>query len=209
MRIWDLSPPLEASLPVWPGDTPFSLTRTWAMGPGCPVNVSRLTLSTHTGAHADAPLHYVADGADAASMDVSTYLGPCRLIDVSGGTGPIQPTDVADALDEDTPRVLLRTFAQGPPSGFPSDFRPIAAETIAALAAAGIRLIGVDTPSLDPETSKTLDAHGAAATAGMAILEGLALEGVPPGRYELIAVPLRLVGADASPVRALLRELPA
>lgn len=208
MRLWDLSPPVAPGLPVWPGDTPFTCTRTWSLGPGCPVNVSRLALSTHTGAHADAPLHYTAAGLDAASVSLVPYLGPCQVIVVPPGLPAVRPEHLLPHLRPDAPRVLVRTWAAAPVDRWVSAFTPIAAETIEALADAGVVLIGVDTPSLDPETSKTLDAHHAVRRRGLAILEGLVLDAVPAGRYELIALPLRLVGADASPVRAVLRELP-
>lgn len=208
MRLWDLSPPVAPGLPVWPGDTPFACTRTWTLGEGCPVNVSRLTLSTHTGAHADAPLHYTAAGLDAASVSLVPYLGPCQVIVVPPGLPAVRPEHLLADLRPDAPRVLVRTWATAPLDRWVSAFTPIAAETIDALADAGVLLIGVDTPSLDPETSKTLDAHHAVRRRGLAILEGLVLDAVPAGRYELIALPLRLVGADASPVRAVLRELP-
>lgn len=208
MEIWDISPPVATGIPVWPGDTPFDLTRTWALGPGCPVNVSRLTLSTHTGAHADAPLHYAADAADAASVGLAPYLGPAQVLHVPEGLSLVRPEHVVPRLTIGVTRVLLRTWRAAPLDRWVSEFAAVASETIDALAARGVVLIGVDTPSLDPETSKTLDAHQAVRRAGMAILEGLWLDAVPEGRYELIALPLRLVGADASPVRAILRALP-
>ena len=208
MRLWDISPPLAPGMPVWPGDTPFQRTRTFTLGPGCPVNVSRLTLSTHTGAHADAPLHYAADGLDAASVSLTPYLGACQVIEVPPGLGLIMPEHVLPRLHPMVARVLVRTWTTTPLDRWDSAFTAVAAATIEALADAGVVLIGVDTPSLDPETSKTMDAHHAVHRRGLAILEGLVLDAVPLGRYELIALPLRLVGADASPVRAVLRELP-
>ena len=105
------------------------------------------------------------------------------------------------------PRVLLRTWPRAPLDRWVSDFRAVAPATIDLLAARGVLLIGVDTPSLDPETSKTMDAHHRVRVHDMAILEGLVLDRVAPGDYELIALPLPIVGADASPVRAILRPL--
>ena len=211
--VWDLSPPLHPGLPVWPGDTRFALERTWRLGEdGSPVNVARLTLSTHSGAHADAPLHYDAGGRDSASVPLDAYLGPCRLIDVTAVARDgraIAPEAVAEHLTDCPPRVLLRTFAQAPLDRWPDPFSAIGAGTLDLLARHGVRLVGTDTPSLDPETSRTLDAHHRVRAHGMAILEGLVLDGVPPGDWELIALPLRIVGADASPVRAVLRALPA
>lgn len=206
-RLWDISQTLRPALPVWPGDSAFSLQRTWHIEPGCPVNVSRLTLSTHSGAHADAPLHYDVTGADIAAVDPAVYVGPCRLVDASGAKGAVTPGDLDLAALKGAERVLIRTYARFPHDEWDSDFTAIAAETIEALASGGTRLIGVDSASLDPETSKTMDAHHAVRRHGMRILEGLVLDGIPEGAYELIAAPLKIAGADAAPARALLREL--
>ncbi|ASG24178.1 arylformamidase [Nitrospirillum viridazoti] len=208
-RIWDITQPIRPGIPVWPGDTAYQEERVWALGPGCPVNVSRLTLSTHTGTHADAPLHYDAAGLPIGAVDLAPYLGPCRLIHVMDGDGPVMPAEVADRLAGAPPRILLRTYQRFPHDRWVSDFRALDAATMDLMAAHGVRLIGVDAPSLDPETSKDLLAHNAVRRNGMAILEGLVLDDVPAGDYELIALPLNLSQADAAPVRAILRELPA
>ena len=206
-RLWDISQPLSASLPVWPGDTAFSTQRRWTIGEdGSPVTVSALTLSTHSGAHADAPMHYDAAGAAIADVDLSPYLGACRVVDARS-CAPAIGAAFVEALDALPPRVLFRTYARFPHMAWRADFVTVEADAIAALAARGVRLVGVDSPSIDPEASKTMDAHHAVAAADMRILEGLVLDDVPPGDYELIALPLKLVGLDASPVRAVLRSL--
>jgi arylformamidase len=206
-KLIDISPPLRTGIPVWPGDTPFTAERSWAIGPGCPVNVSRITLSTHTGAHADAPLHYAADGVPVDGLDLQRYLGPCRVIDVRSAGHCILPQHIESALGGSPPRVLLRTYTRAPQDRWDSGFTAVAAATIDRLSAAGVFLIGVDTPSLDPETSKTMDAHQAVRRHGLSILEGLVLDEVATGDYELIALPLRLADLDAAPVRAVLREI--
>lgn len=204
-RLWDISQPLRAGMPVWPGDTAFRQAGTWQLGKGSPVNVSALTLSTHSGAHADAPLHY-ADGApDIASVDLSPYLGECLVIDARGIAPLIEPEHVPDVAG--TQRVLFRTFDTFPHDAWLEDTIAIAPATIDALAAAGVRLVGLDGPSIDPQTSKTMDAHLAVLRHDIRVLEGLVLDNVPPGRYELIALPLAIIGGDAAPVRAVLREL--
>jgi arylformamidase len=208
MRLWDISPPVSAATAVWPGDTRFVLERTWHLGPGCPVNVSKLTLSTHTGAHADAPLHYDAGGKDAASLSLRPYLGACRVVHLSPGRPRVEVADIEAHLDATAPRLLVRTTPRAVLDRFPEPFVPVSPDAIERLADAGGLLIGVDTPSLDPADSKSLDAHHAVRRRGLAILEGLVLDDVPEGRYELIALPLRLIDADASPVRAVLRALP-
>lgn len=205
-RLWDISQPLRPGLPVWPGDTAFSAEATWTHET-TPVHVSKITLSTHSGAHADAPRHYDPAGATAEALDLSRYLGPCRVVDARHAKGSVQRADVADALADPPARVLFRTFAAFPHAAWPSDFTALSAELIEGLADAGVTLVGTDAPSIDPETSKALAAHNAVRRRGLSILEGLVLDEVPFGDYELIALPLPLEGLDASPVRAVLREL--
>jgi arylformamidase len=203
----DITQSLAPSTPMWPGDTPFSATRTWTFGPGCPVNVSRFESSTHAGTHADAPLHYDAEGVGIDGVGLTPYVGAARLIDLRGCGPIVTPEMVAPAVATPRMRVLLRTYDRFPHDRWDPAFTTVAAETIALLAAHGVILIGIDSPSLDPQKSKTMDAHLAVRTAGMAILEGLVLDDVPAGDYELIALPLKLAGLDAAPVRAVLRDL--
>lgn len=178
------------------------------MEAGSPVNVARLTLSPHTGAHCDAPLHYDADGAPIGAVPLDTYLGPCRVIHCIGAAPVVRPADIEAALDGVPPRVLLRTYARASVEQWDSGFCAVAPETVDLLAARGVKLIGIDTPSLDPQESKTMDAHHRVRAHRMAILEGIVLDDVPPGDYELIALPLKFATLDASPVRAVLRALP-
>ncbi|WP_336987459.1 arylformamidase [Altererythrobacter aquiaggeris] len=205
-RIWDISQRLHPGVPVWPGDTPFGGEQTWKMADGSPVNVSRLTLSTHTGAHADAPLHYSQDGADIASVDLTPYLGKCLVVDARKAVGLIQESDLPNLLG--ITRILLRTYERFPHTQWEEDFTAISPEAIRWLAMHGVTLIGIDTPSIDPQNSKSMDAHNAVLRADIRVLEGLVLDDVEAGIYELIALPLPIEGGDASPVRAVLRELP-
>jgi arylformamidase len=207
-RLWDISQALRTDLPVWPGDTPFAGGFRWTMDGGSPVNVGRFETTTHAGTHADAPLHYDAGGQDAASLDLSPYLGPCRVVDARGAGPLLTRAFLAARLADPPPRVLLRTYDAFPRDAWTSSFTAVAAEAITWLAGLGVRLIGVDAPSLDPETSKTMDAHLAVRNHDLRILEGLVLDDAPPGDYELIALPLRLAGLDSSPVRAVLRSPP-
>lgn len=206
-RIWDISQPIRPGLPTWPGDTRYQAERTWSIEPGCPVNVSRIVLSTHTGAHADAPFHYDPGGATAEALDLSRYIGPCRLIDARGARDLVRLADIEHALTDPPARILLRTFEQFPVDHWVSDFTALDAALVDVLADRGVVLVGLDAPSVDPEESKDLAAHNAIRRRGLSILEGLVLDAPPPGDYELIAPPLPLVGLDASPVRALLREI--
>ena len=169
------------------------------------MNVSALRLSTHSGAHADAPLHYAQGASDIASVPLDPYLGECLVVDARG-RGPLILPEHLPAL-EGAARVLFRTFAAFPHDHWPSETVAIAPATIDALAAQGVQLVGMDGPSLDPQDSKEMAAHLAVLRHDMRVLEGLVLDDVPAGRYELIALPLAIVGGDASPVRAVLRDL--
>ncbi|MFF7062687.1 arylformamidase [Pseudomonas sp. NPDC008258] len=204
---WDLSPPLSPATPTWPGDTPFQEERVWQIGPQCPVNVGRITLSPHTGAHVDAPLHYSADGLPIGQVSLDIYMGPCRVIHCLQSGSLVEPEDIEKHLEDIPPRVLLRTYQAAPLANWDPDFTAVAPATVALLASRGVRLLGIDTPSLDPQRSKTMDAHGTIAKFQMAILEGIVLDQIPEGDYELIALPLRFSHLDASPVRAVLRPL--
>jgi arylformamidase len=191
---------------VWPGDTPFSEERVWQLGPGVPVNVAKFTLSTHTGAHTDAPLHYDAAGLPIGAVPLDVYLGPCRVIHVVG-TAQVTLAQVESRLAGAPPRVLFRTYEHAPQETWDHRFPSVSAALIEHLAGLGVRLVGIDSPSLDPQDSKTMDAHHVIQHHRMAILEGIVLDAVPEGDYELIALPLRLANLDASPVRAILRGL--
>ena len=204
-RIWDISQTLRPDLPVWPGDTAFGFERTWRMEDSSPVNVARMTMSTHSGTHADAPLHYAAQGLGASQMDLSPYLGECLVIDARGVSNEIDIGDLPHIDSAD--RVLFRTWDTFPHDQWRSDWLPIAPETVEWLALQGVRLIGTDAPSVDPEDSKTMAAHLAVLDHDLRILEGLVLDDVPEGRYELIALPLKVAGGDAGLCRAILREL--
>lgn len=170
------------------------------------MHVSRITLSTHTGAHCDAPSHYDPQGQPIDQVALDAYIGPCRVIHCIGAA-PVTPQYIEHALADVPPRVLLRTYANAPQEQWDPAFAAVAPETIALLAQHGVRLVGIDTPSLDPQESKTMQAHHAIRQHGMAILEGIVLDAISAGDYELIALPLRLAGMDASPVRAILRPL--
>jgi arylformamidase len=206
-KLYDISQTLRPELPVWPGDTAFSLDETWAIGPECPVKVSKLTLSTHSGSHGDAPSHYDVLGDDIAQLDLQTYLGPCVLITATGDGPGVMPDDLDWDRVGANNRVLIRTYQDFPAKRWDDQFRALDHQTIDRLNLAGCRLVGVDAASIDPQTSKTMDAHNAVQKHDMRILEGLVFDGVPDGNYELIALPLKIAGADASPVRAVLRDI--
>jgi len=207
-KLWDISPPVRTGSPVFPGDTPYQQQWAASLGPGCPVNVSTLTLSPHVGAHADAPLHYDPQGASAGELDLTPYLGPCRVIHAIGVGPLIEWSHLAHAIGQLPPRVLVRTYPRMPVDRWDPDLAAFAPQTIERLAALGVVLVGIDTASIDPADSKTLDSHQVIRRLNLRVLENLVLDDVAEGDYELIALPLKLMTADASPVRAVLRELP-
>ncbi|SDV50141.1 arylformamidase [Chitinasiproducens palmae] len=205
--LWDISPAIDVGFPTWPGDTPVAIERMWRIENGSPVNIARLTLSPHTGAHTDAPLHYDRDGMPIGEVPLDRYLGRCRVVDCRGAGSLVRAEALADALDDVPERVLLRTYERAPVERWDSDFTAVDPAIIDILHARGVKLIGIDTPSLDPQESKTMDSHHRVRVHRMSILEGIVLDEVPAGDYELIALPLRLASLDASPVRAVLRAL--
>jgi len=204
--LYDISPPLSTSLAVWPGDSPLSREVLLELARGDSVTLSTLRATVHLGAHADAPSHYGLEAADIASRSLEPYLGPCEVMRVAVGRGErVTPAHLPRAVA--APRVLLATGTFPDPTRFNEDFAALSAELVDQLHLKGVRLVGIDTPSVDLFSSKDLPAHRRFLAHDMAILEGLVLDGVPEGSYELIALPLRLEGFDASPVRAVLRSL--
>jgi arylformamidase len=210
---YDLSPPLHSGMTVWPGDTPFSLDRISRMETGAASNVSSIHMSLHAGAHADAPVH-LADGApgvDEAPLD--TWVGPATVIHRLGAKR-IGPEDL-EGLPSGIERLLIRTRKAGAPDApdsprpapdrFDPDFAFLDPEAARFLASRRLRLLGIDSLSVDAFDAGDLESHRVLLTGGVAILEGIDLARVPEGDYELIALPLRVAGADGSPVRAVLR----
>ena len=206
-QLWDISPPVAPGAPVFPGDTPYEQTWSATLSPGSPVNVSRITLSPHVGAHADAPLHYDPAGAPVGALDLEPYLGRCRVIHAIGKGPLVRWEHLQHAAGDLPPRLLVRTYESAPVDRWDDAFAAYAPETIERLAAVGVKLVGIDTASIDPARSKALASHQVIRRLGLRVLENLVLDGVPEGDYELIALPLKLMTADASPVRAVLREL--
>ena len=203
--IWDISPLVEPRTAVWPGDTPFSSIENLSLREGDSVNLSEIRLSCHMGAHADAPSHYLEGEPSIEEMPLEAYLGPCSLIDVRPAGDEVRAEDVGSV--KLLPRVLLRTQEKTESTVFPAEFTALTVDLVEALAEAGVILVGLDSPSVDVFDSADLPVHKALHRCGIANLECLQLDGVPTGNYELVALPLRLQGRDASPVRAVLRDL--
>lgn len=202
--IYDISPLISPRLGVWPGDTPPSREMLCDIERGDNLTLSTLRATVHLGAHADAPSHY-GRGPSIEARDLDYYLGPCQVMRVPAPRGvrltlSMLPDPVLAS------RLLLATGTYPDPERFNPDFAALSVELIDFLHTQGVVLIGLDTPSVDLFESKDLEAHQAFLRNDMAILEGLVLEHVPAGLYELIALPLRLEGFEASPVRAVLRR---
>ena len=204
--IIDISPLIDPSIAVWPGDTPYVRTMNLDMATGGNFTLSDIHTTLHVGAHADAPSHYTQDGQDIASRDLDYYVGECVVLHVRDTHDRrIMPYDVdGKPLAK---RVLLRTNTFPDPRAWNEDFASLSPQLVDYLHDHGVITVGIDTPSVDPFHDKVLEAHQALARHDMANLEGLVLHDVEEGRYELIALPLRLAGADGSPVRAILRTL--
>ncbi len=205
--LYDISPVLSPRLAVFPGDTGLSREVLLDLARGDGITLSTLRATAHLGAHADAPSHYGSEGRPMDRQPLERYLGPCQVMRVPVPRGGLVTADRLPARVTQ-PRLLLATGTYPDPDRWNADFAALDPALVDALHAGGVRLIGVDTPSVDPADSKTLPAHARVLAHDMAILEGLVLEGVPEGVYELIALPLRLEGFDASPVRAVLRAPP-
>lgn len=205
MRILDISPALTPDLAVWPGDVPFAREIACAIADGANIDLSSVRTTVHVGAHTDAPSHYAAGGASIADRPLDRYVGSCQVIRVHVDRGArIRPDDVQVTID--APRVLFRTGTFPDPNRWNGDFASLSPELVESLADQGVLLVGIDTPSIDPADDKALASHAAVFRRDLAILEGIVLDDVEDGMYTLIALPLRIPGADASPVRAVLLD---
>jgi len=204
MDYFDISPPVAAFTPVFPGDQPFERSITMDMEKGDNIGLSWIKTTLHIGAHTDAPSHYHKNGAPIEQRDLSYYMGDCQVIDVRHvGARRIVPKDF-EQISITAKRVLFKTLSFRHDQPFQMEFTSLSPELIDSLSAQGVRLVGLDTPSVDPADSKDLPSHAALYRNNCAVLEGIDLDRVPAGLYKLVALPLRLVGADASPVRAVL-----
>jgi arylformamidase len=203
--IYDITPPITARLGVWPGDTPPAREVLCDLARGDTITLSTLRATVHLGAHADAPSHYGAGAPAIHERGLDYYLGPCQVVRalVPRGTR-VTPDLLPQPVRAE--RVLVATGTFPDPEHFNTDFAALDPELVRRLHEQGVRLVGIDTPSMDLFDSKDLPSHQMLLRCDMAVLEGLALQDVPEGLYELIALPLRLVGFDASPVRAVLRK---
>lgn len=205
----DISILVTPATPEWPGDTPFSCLWTWDMQQGASVNVSATTSSPHVGTHADTPLHVTPGGAASESLSLDALSGPTVVLDVSDLRGEIALADIERRLapwtTSDVPeRILLRTGRTIATGTFPDEWPALAPDCARELARRGLRALGVDCPSVDDRESRTLDVHHALLDVGVCVLENLDLRNADAGTYVLTALPMRVAGLDAAPVRAVL-----
>ncbi len=203
MEIFDITQPLGTATAAWPGDQPFELRWTLDQKRGDSVNVAAITMSVHVGTHTDGGFHVAADGKRAAELPLDAYLGPALVVDARG-RGQLDESVLDDVDLSNVQRILFRTRDAVDPGVFPNEFLSPTQGLARRLVDAGVRLIGSDAPSMDHAQSKTLDSHHILVAGGVAILENLWLRDVTPGMYTLIALPLKLIEADSSPVRAVL-----
>jgi len=202
-QIIDISPTINELLAVWPGDTPFQRDSLLALQRGDNIDLSTMHTTVHLGAHADARSHYQRGGNTIDQMDLDAYFGRCQVIEVSVPMGHrIYPQDLKTEIRE--ARILLKTHSYPNPQHFNKDFNSLSKELVDKLAEHGVVLVGIDTPSIDPFDDKALESHQAIQNQNIVNLEGLVLAHVPEGIYTLVALPLKIQGADASPVRAVL-----
>lgn len=207
-RIFDITRTLNPALAVWPGDTPFSVEVDTAIKEGSSVNLTTLTMSSHTGTHVDAPYHFLDDEVTMEKAPLEAYIGPATVVTAQREAGPLTPADFPGLEWSQLKRLLVHsTLSDRPVDQFATQFVYPSPELADFMAQYGLVLFGSDAPSMDDMDSITLPGHKALCYHHIAILEGLLLTGVPDGTYELIALPLKIEGGDGSPVRAVLRSL--
>lgn len=208
MNKWiDATLPLTDAMPVWPGDPQIAVRRIDIDAPPHHIALSELHLSSHSGTHFDAPSHFLPDGATLDSIAPEAAIGPCRVIDVCGAR-IIEQSHLAAALISRPERLIIKTgAAERLPAGeFPTDYPGLSEEAARGIVASGVGLVGIDAPSVGAFENPG-PVHEILLSAGIVIIELLLLTNVPAGRYEMIALPLRIAAADGAPARVLLRPL--
>ena len=212
MKIWDISRTLSNDFAEWPGDEPFHYRVTRDIAKGQSVNLGAITMSVHNGTHADARFHFDMKGESIEKTRLDTYLGRATVVDLAQAFFRSKEKHLITTEDlkphaEDiaaTSRLLVKTERWSDSTVFPNQIPVIAADVPVWLQKNGVKLLGVDLPSMDEIDSKSLQNHHALARAGIAIVESLDLSDVAPGIYNFAALPLKIAGGDGAPVRAVL-----
>ena len=204
--IYDISRPITPDLAVWPGDTPFDKQSVMSIVDGDSVNLTTLTMSSHLGTHVDASYHFAADGSPLEQVALEPFIGPATVVTITKEAGELTPADFPGLDWSHVERLLIHSSASAKPlDKFTTEFVYPSPQLADWLAAHDVLLFGTDAPSVDHMNSQEMPGHHALHRNGINIMEGLLLNGVPDGTYELIALPLKIVGGDGSPVRAILR----
>jgi arylformamidase len=206
MKVHDITHMVRPGMAVWPGDTPYRREMHTSFEDGDLVDSSTITISLHTGTHIDAPGHYLKGAATVDALDPSLFVGPAEVVTVQPRNGSVQAGDLKEVLTKRPERLLIHANQPTDLADFPQDYACLSVEAAKVLAASGIRLLGIDSPSVDSYRFETLSVHEVLGRAGIVILENLRMTGVSDGAYQLVALPLKLAGADGSPVRAVLIE---
>lgn len=205
MTLRDISVAMGSDTPEWPGDTPFSCGWTWSIAAGASVNVSAIVSSPHVGTHADAPLHVRDGGSPSEALRLEAFVGRAIVLGARSNESIIELDDLSSLLpDGPVERLLLRTGHSIAGGTFPDSWPALSVTAVELLLERGLQLLGVDAPSVDSRESRALEVHHALFRGGACNLENLDLTGVADGEYELIALPVRVMGVDAAPVRAVL-----
>lgn len=205
-KIFDVTVPLSSDIPAYPGDPPFQLDSTHRIADGQPYNATRLNMGVHSGTHVDAPYHFLADGATVDTLPLEILMGKARVVEVQARDkierADLEPLDLRADL-----RVLIKTRMSGQLRGgaFQEDFVHLTPDAALYLVQAGLKLVGIDYLSVEKYGSVDFASHHTLLAAGVVIVEGLDLSAIEPGEYEMTCLPLRIVGADGSPARVVLR----
>jgi arylformamidase len=205
-KIIDVTVPLSSDIPAYPGDPPFQLDSTHRIADGELYNATRVSMGVHCGTHVDAPYHFLADGGSVDTLPLEILMGKARVVEVQA-RDKIERTDLEELDLRADLRVLIKTRMSGQLRGgtFQQDFVYLTPDAAVYLVQAGLKLVGIDYLSVEKYGSTDFAAHHALLEAGVVIVEGLDLSAVEPGEYDMTCLPLRIVGADGSPARVVLR----
>jgi len=205
-KIFDVTVPLSAEVPTFPGDPPFQMESLYQIADGDPYNVARISMGTHSGTHIDAPYHFLADGVAVDHLPLELLMGKARVVEVMARDKVERAELEARDLRDDI-RVLLKTRMSGQlrQPKFQEDFVYLTPDAATYLVQAGIKLVGIDYLSIEKFGSTDYPAHHVLLEAGVVIIEGLDLSETEPGEYDMTCLPLRIVGADGAPARVILR----
>jgi arylformamidase len=205
-KIYDVTVPLSAEVPIYPGDPPFEIQSLHRIADGAAYNATRFSMGTHVGTHVDAPSHFLAGGATVDQLPLEILIGKARVAEVLSRER-IDRTDLETLDLRADLRVLLKTRMTGlmHRPQVQEDAVYLTVDAADYLAQAGIKLVGIDYLSIDRFGTVDYPSHHALLEAGVVVIEGLDLSEVEPGEYDMTCLPLRIVGAEGSPARVILR----